>query len=129
MGPAASPSLTLYRRPVPLLVHSMDEDQTTIDEIVSEQVVLRYPEPLKMPVGEIYAALERVGQTFAPSAETLMKLRPWTLAQTTFYPALWRPSAAWRSFSSRGGSGGAGSLRCSTIASSTSSCSGRRVRQ
>lgn len=49
----------------------MNENYPTIDEIVTEQVVLRYAEALEVPVDEVYAALERVQQTFAPVAETL----------------------------------------------------------
>lgn len=49
----------------------MNDHQPTIDEIVSKGVVLRHAEALEVPADEIFAALDRVQQAFAPVAETL----------------------------------------------------------
>lgn len=49
----------------------MTKQHPSIDEVIDDHVVYRHAEALEVSPDEVYAALERVQQTFAPVAETL----------------------------------------------------------
>lgn len=49
----------------------MNKQRPSIGEVIDDHVVYRYAETLEVSPDEVFAAIERVQQTFAPVAETL----------------------------------------------------------